>query len=141
MASHGPRGGFLAALFRTVPWGAVRSMWGMRLTALPWVVLLFCTACTTVPERAYFPPADRDETRVLATTLYRVASAAGDDPARYSFALIATRDVSAFTAEDATFYFSEGPGREPDLEDRLAALEPLEPLNEVARRPPDSTPK
>ncbi|PYM19823.1 MAG: hypothetical protein DMD78_23490 [Candidatus Rokuibacteriota bacterium] len=88
-------------------------MEGMRLTALSSVGLLFFMACTTVPERAYFPPADRDETRVLATTLYRVASAAGDDPARYSFALIASRDVSAFTAEDATFYFSEGLARQP----------------------------
>jgi Zn-dependent protease with chaperone function len=226
-------------------------MGGMRLRALPWVLLLAFTACATVPDQAYFPPPGRDDTRVLAGTLHRVATAAGDDPARYSFALIATRDVSAFTAEDATFYFSEGLARqparvidalvahevahellghrgqrralslglsagfmvlgvvvpgaslldflvsplvvraytrdqeiaadlkaadilglmtyeaprrlltealreaakvngpprggwfapEPDLEDRLAALEPLEPVSEVVRKPPDSTPK
>jgi Zn-dependent protease with chaperone function len=86
----------------------------MRLPAAALLlVLLGVAACATVPDRAYFPPADREETRVLAATLYRVAAAAGDDPTRYSFALIATRDVSAFTAEDATFYFSEGLAHQP----------------------------
>jgi len=85
----------------------------MRYGPLASVLLLACTSCATVPDRAYFPPAERDATRVLATTLYRVAAAAGDDPARYSFAMIATGDVSAFTAEDATFYFSEGLARQP----------------------------
>jgi Zn-dependent protease with chaperone function len=79
------------------------------------VGLLIATSCgcATVPDRAYFPPPAAADTRVLATTLYRVASAAGDDPTRYSFALIGTRDVSAFTADDATFYFSEGLARQP----------------------------
>jgi len=53
-----------------------------------------------------------------------VAAAAGDDPARYSFAMIATGDVSAFTAEDATFYFSEGLARQPaPVVDALVAHE------------------
>lgn len=69
--------------------------------------------CATVPDRAYFPPPNAADTRVLGTTLYRVAAAAGDEPRRYSFALIATRDVSAYTADDATFYFSEGLARQP----------------------------
>jgi len=77
------------------------------------LVLLVASGCATVPDRAYFPPVGGEDTRVLATTLYRVAQAAGDDPRRYSFALIAARDVSAFTAEDATFYFSEGLARQP----------------------------
>jgi Zn-dependent protease with chaperone function len=80
------------------------------------VVVLIIAAlggCATVPDRAYFPPPDAADTRLLATTLYRVAAAAGDDPRRYSFALIGTRDVSAFTADDATFYFSEGLARQP----------------------------
>ncbi|TMQ26430.1 MAG: hypothetical protein E6K82_04550 [Candidatus Rokuibacteriota bacterium] len=85
---------------------------GMRYGPLACILLLAGAACTTVPDRAYFPPPDRDHTRLLATTLYRVAQAAGDNPARYSFAMIATRDVSAYTAEDATFYFSEGLARQ-----------------------------
>lgn len=69
--------------------------------------------CATVPDRAYFPPPNAADTRVLSTTLHRVATAAGDDARRYSFALIAARDVSAYTADDATFYFSEGLARQP----------------------------
>ena len=81
--------------------------------ALVGLLLAASCGCATVPDRAYFPPPEAADTRVLATTLYRVAAAAGDDPTRYSFALIGTRDVSAFTADDATFYFSEGLARQP----------------------------
>ena len=84
-----------------------------RLRALAVVVLLATAGCATVPDRAYYPPADHPDTRRLATVLYRVAQAAGDDPAHYSFALIASRDVSAYTAQDATFYFSAGLARLP----------------------------
>jgi Zn-dependent protease with chaperone function len=45
---------------------------------------------------------------MLAEALHRAAQAAGDDPARYSFALVASRDVAAYSADGATFYFSEG---------------------------------
>jgi Zn-dependent protease with chaperone function len=76
-------------------------------------VLLLAAGCATVPDRAYYPPPTRDDTRLLATTLYRAAEAAGDDASRYSFALIATRDVTAYTADDATFYFTEGLARQP----------------------------
>ena len=81
--------------------------------ALVGLLIAASSGCATVPDRAYFPPPEAADTRVLATTLYRVATAAGDDPTRYSFALIGTRDVSAFTADDATFYFSEGLARQP----------------------------
>ena len=95
----------------------------MRRSALAFV-LVIAGGCATVPDRAYFPPVGHDDTRMLATTLYRVAQAAGDDPGRYSFAMIATRDVSAFTAEDATFYFSEGLARQPKrVVDALVAHE------------------
>jgi Zn-dependent protease with chaperone function len=88
------------------------------------IVLAGVAGCATVPDRAYFPPPGRDDTRLLAATLYRVATAAGDDAARYSFAMIATRDVSAFTADDATFYFSEGLARQPNhVIDALVAHE------------------
>jgi Zn-dependent protease with chaperone function len=79
------------------------------LLALLVVVL---TGCATVPDGAYFPDRSPRATAV-ANSLYRAAQAAGDDPARYSFALIKTRQISAFSGEeDAVFYFS----------DRLAAL-------------------
>jgi Zn-dependent protease with chaperone function len=77
------------------------------------VALGVLTACTTVPDGAYYPPAGHEHTRVLSAALHRAAEAASDDPRRYSFALISTRDVSAYTVEDATFYFSEGLARQP----------------------------
>ena len=81
--------------------------------ALVALLIAAVPACATIPDRAYFPRPDAADTRLLATTLYRVAAAAGDQPSRYSFALIGTHDVSAYTAEDATFYFSEGLARQP----------------------------
>ena len=84
----------------------------MRRLALLALLVLLLAGCATVPDGAYFP--DRSpRTTALANALYRAAQAAGDDPARYSFALIKTRQISAFSGEeDAVFYFS----------DRLAAL-------------------
>lgn len=87
-------------------------------------LVLVCAGCSGIPGGAYFPPAADPGTTRLANALYRAAAAAGDDPARYSFALIATRDVSAYSAEDATFYFSEGLARQPaPLVDALVAHE------------------
>jgi Zn-dependent protease with chaperone function len=84
----------------------------MRRLAL--VTLLAATAgCATVPERAYYPnPAD-PETRTVAETLWRAARASSEDPAHYSFALIRSSDVSAYTVDDATFYFTQGLARQP----------------------------
>ena len=78
------------------------------------LVLVLITGCaSTVPERAYYPnPAD-PETRVLAEALWRAAKAASDDPGEYSFAMIRSNDVSAYTVEDATFYFTQGLARQP----------------------------
>jgi Zn-dependent protease with chaperone function len=81
--------------------------------ALLVAVLVLATGCAGLDERAYYPPGG-PATRALAEALYRAAQAAGDDPARYSFALLASRDVSAFSADDATFYFSEGLLRQPE---------------------------
>src|SRR3989442_191127 len=79
----------------------------------PLALLLMITGCATVPERAYYAnPAD-PETRVLAEALWRAAKAARDDPGEYSFAMIRTGKVSAYTVEDATFYFTQGLARQP----------------------------
>ena len=84
----------------------------MRRVAFLALVVVVLAGCATVPNGAYFPePSTR--TTAVANSLYRAAQAAGDDPTRYSFALIKTRQVSAFSGEDdAVFYFS----------DRLATL-------------------
>ncbi len=78
------------------------------------VLLLLATgACATVPERAYYPDPAASEMRALAEALWRAARAASDDPRNYSFAMIRSGDVSAYTVEDATFYFTEGLARQP----------------------------
>ena len=93
-----------------------------RVLALALVVVI-AVGCATAPEGAYYP--DRSpRTTAIANALYRAAQAAGDDPARYSFALIRSRDISAFSGEeDATFYVSDG----------LAALPPAHVDALVAR--------
>jgi Zn-dependent protease with chaperone function len=88
------------------------------------VTLLVVTGCASVPDHAYYPEASDPATKVVAASLYRAARAASDDPARYSFALIRSRDVSAYTADDATFYFSQGLARQPrHVVDALVAHE------------------
>lgn len=85
----------------------------MRRVACFVLLVVVFTGCATIPDGAYYP--DRSpRTTSVAQSLHRAARAAGDDPARYSFALIKTRQVSAFSSgeDDAVFYFS----------DRLAAL-------------------
>lgn len=93
----------------------------MIRAALLVAIVVLAGGCAGLDERAYYPPAG-PSTRALAETLYRAASAAGDDPHRYSFALIATRDVTAYSVDDATFYFSEGLLRQPpDVVDAIVA--------------------
>lgn len=84
-----------------------------RSLALLLVLVLALGACASHPDGAYYPTPKASATVAFADTLHRAALAAGDDPARYSFALVKTDEVSAFAAEDATFYFSEGLARQP----------------------------
>ena len=85
----------------------------MRRATILLVVGLACGACASAPDRAYFPSPNQPETAIVSQRLYRAAQAAGDDPARYSFALVKTREVIAYSTDDATFYFSEGLARQP----------------------------
>jgi len=77
------------------------------------VLLVVAAGCAAAPDGAYFPEPADPATRMLTHVLYRAAAAAGDDPTRYSFALVASRDVAAYSADDATFYFTEGLARQP----------------------------
>jgi len=84
---------------------------GMRRPVLLLAVVIVLSGCALVPkvpDGAYYPePSSR--TTVVANALYRAAQAAGDDPAKYSFALVKTQEVSAFSGDDdALFYFSDG---------------------------------
>ena len=99
------------------------------------LAVLAVAGCTGVEQRAYYPPTGPD-TRTLSETLYRAAQAAGDEPARYSFALLATRDLSAYTVDDATFYFSEGLARQsrPVIDALVAREVAHEVLGHVGQR-------
>ena len=78
-----------------------------RWTAIPLLVLAILAAgCAGLPAGTYFPTPGDPNTRRVATVLHRAAVAAGDDPARYTFALINSQHPAAFTDEDATFYIS-----------------------------------
>ena len=88
------------------------------------LLFLVTTACTTVPDRTYYPDPASAETRMLAEALWRAAKAASDDPNEYSFAMIRSKHVGAYTVEDATFYFTEGLARQPGpVVDALVAHE------------------
>ncbi len=74
---------------------------------------LLAAGCTAVPRGAYFAPPSAPGVAALAQSLYRAAQAAGDDPARYGFAMVATREIRALNGDDGVFYFSEGLARLP----------------------------
>ncbi len=101
---------------------------GVRRYLALLALVLVSTACASFPDGAYFP-GGRPETAAISHALYRAARAAGDDPGRYSFALVRTRAVSAHAADDATFYFSEGLTRQPAS--HLEALVAHEVAHEV----------
>jgi Zn-dependent protease with chaperone function len=108
----------------------------MRRFAALVVTLITLSGCATLPEHAYYPnPAD-GSTRVLAEALYRAARAASEDPRQYSFAMVRTAEVRAYTGDDATFYFSEGLARlSGAVIDALVAHEVAhELLDHVGRR-------
>jgi Zn-dependent protease with chaperone function len=94
------------------------------------------SGCATAPDGAYYPePSARRA--VVAHALHRAAHAVGDDPGRYSFALVKSRDISAFSGEeDATFYFSDGLAALPHAQiDALVAREVAhEVLGHAGRR-------
>jgi Zn-dependent protease with chaperone function len=84
----------------------------LRPLALLLGLTVLVTGCALIPpshpDLAYYPLARDPGTIRISRTLYRAAQAAGDDPDRYSFALIQTTAVTSFAADHATFYFSDG---------------------------------
>ena len=108
-----------------------------RWASAPLLVLaVLAPGCAGLPEGAYFPPRGAPDTLRVANVLYRAAVAAGDDPARYGFALIKTRHPVAFTDEDATFYISDGLAQMPTpvLEAAIAHEVAHEVLDHVGTR-------
>jgi Zn-dependent protease with chaperone function len=106
------------------------------MTVAVLVVTLLGAGCAGLPEGTYLPPSGSPETLRVAHVLHRAAVAAGDDPTRYSFALIRTRHPVAFTDEDATFYISDGLAQMPTpvLEAAIAHEVAHEVLDHVGTR-------
>lgn len=76
-------------------------------------LVVLAEGCAGIPAGTYYPEPKDPNTIRVAIILHRAAVAAGDDPSRYTFALIKTRQPVAFTDEDATFYFSDGLAQMP----------------------------
>jgi predicted Zn-dependent protease len=100
------------------------------------IVVILCGACATFPEGAYYPSARDPHATALARSLHRAAMAADDDPKRYTFAMIHTRDIAAYTMDDASFYFTDGLARlpAPSLDALVAQQVAHEVLGHVGRR-------
>src|SRR5258705_4804609 len=94
------------------------------------------TGCVGLPAGTYYPEPRDPNTARVATTLYLAASAAGDDPKRYTFAFIRTRHPIVYTDEDATFYISDGLAAMPMpvLEGTIAQAVAHEVLDHVGTR-------
>jgi len=90
------------------------------------VVSLTLSACAALPpsfpDGAYYPAPGSPGTASIASALRRAALAAGDDPARFSFARFESAEVAAVNAPDGVFYFSDAlAGLPPAAVDALVA--------------------
>jgi Zn-dependent protease with chaperone function len=77
------------------------------------VLAILASGCAGLPSGTYYPEPSDPNTLRVAHVLHRAAVAAGDDPARYTFAFIKTKQPMTFTDEDATFYVSDGLAQMP----------------------------
>lgn len=80
----------------------------MRRALLVAVVVVLAAGCATMPAGTYAPAKSPNRT-VVAQSFHRAIQAAGEDPARYSFYLFDSRDVSVSrSGRGDVFYFSDG---------------------------------
>ena len=75
--------------------------------------ILLLAGCASVPAGTYFPSLTDPDALKVSHALYKAAQAAGDDPSRYSFALVRSPRAQAWAADDATFYVTDGLARLP----------------------------
>jgi len=89
-----------------------------------------------VPSGTYFPDPRHALTQKVSRALHRAALAAGDDPARYSFALVRAEEAQVYADADAVFYVTDGLARlpVPVVEAVLAHEVAREALQHVGRR-------
>lgn len=82
--------------------------------------ILLLAGCASVPSGTYFPSLTDPDALKVSHALYKAAQAAGDDPSRYSFALVKSPRAQAWTTDAATFYVTDGLARLP-----VHVVEPL----------------
>src|SRR3972149_2032249 len=92
---------------------------GRRGLAIVGAILLLA-GCASVPSGTYLPSLTDPDAVKASHPLYRAARAGGADASRYSFALVKSPQAQAWTAEDATFYVTDGLARMP-----VHIIEPL----------------
>ena len=85
---------------------------GRRGLAIAGAILLLA-GCASVPSGTYLPSLTNPDALKVSNALYKAAQAAGDDPSRYTFALVNSPQAQAWAAEDATFYVTDGLARMP----------------------------
>ena len=82
-------------------------MWVVR----PYVffaLALLLAGCAVAPAGTYFPDPRQPVTQKVSHALYRAALAAGDDPTRYSFALVRAEEAQVYSDTGAQFYVTDG---------------------------------
>lgn len=82
-------------------------------SALIGCLLLALAGCASVPGGTYFPALNHPDSLKVSHALYRAAVAAGDDPAQYTFALVASPQLQAWSDANATFYVTDGLAKMP----------------------------
>lgn len=97
---------------------------------------LLLVGCAAAPKGTYFPDPRQPATQKISHALYRTALAAGDNPSRYSFALVSAEEAHVYSDADATFYVTDGLTRlpTPAVEAILAHEVAHEVLRHVGRR-------
>lgn len=85
----------------------------IRRAYAPLLLGLLLAGCATAPPGTYFPVPSAPDTQKVSHALYRAARAAGDNPDRYSFALVRSAEAQAYSDADATFYVTDGLARQP----------------------------
>lgn len=107
-----------------------------RSVLLAVVATLLLAGCATAPAGTYFPDPKQPDTQKVSHALYRTARAAGDDPTRYSFALVRADEARVYSDTAATFYVTDGLARlpVPVVEAELACEVAHEVLGHLAQR-------
>jgi Zn-dependent protease with chaperone function len=99
-------------------------------------LVLLSAGCAAAPAGTYFPDPRQPVTQKVSHALHRAALAGGDDPTRYSFALVSSDEALVYADAGATYYVTDGLARlsTPVVEAALAREVAHEVLRHVGKR-------